>query len=51
MHFSTLNILIFFEKQEFFDLWPVLLGEVPPYSGPRTPDGRVSDSHISYSLT
>lgn len=22
-------------------MWPVLMGEVPPYSGPRTPDGRV----------
>ncbi|XP_069482484.1 rod cGMP-specific 3',5'-cyclic phosphodiesterase subunit beta isoform X2 [Ambystoma mexicanum] len=21
-------------------MWPVLMGEVPPYSGPRTPDGR-----------
>ncbi|XP_060905119.1 rod cGMP-specific 3',5'-cyclic phosphodiesterase subunit alpha [Labrus mixtus] len=26
--------------QEFFDLWPVLMGEVPPYDGPKTPDGR-----------
>ncbi|KAF3838887.1 hypothetical protein F7725_010655 [Dissostichus mawsoni] len=25
---------------EFFDLWPVLMGEVPPYDGPKTPDGR-----------
>uniref|UniRef100_A0A672PBV2 Phosphodiesterase n=1 Tax=Sinocyclocheilus grahami TaxID=75366 RepID=A0A672PBV2_SINGR len=25
---------------EFFDLWPILMGEVPPYSGPKTPDGR-----------
>ncbi|CAM4675689.1 rod cGMP-specific 3',5'-cyclic phosphodiesterase subunit beta [Lepidochelys kempii] len=28
------------KQKEFFDLWPVLMGEVPPYSGPRTPDGR-----------
>lgn len=27
--------------QEFFDLWPILMGEVPPYDGPKTPDGRV----------
>lgn len=47
MHFSTLNILLSSETQEFFDLWPVLLGEVPPYSGPRTPDGRVSDDQLS----
>uniref|UniRef100_A0A671LLE4 Phosphodiesterase 6A, cGMP-specific, rod, alpha n=1 Tax=Sinocyclocheilus anshuiensis TaxID=1608454 RepID=A0A671LLE4_9TELE len=25
---------------EFFDLWPILMGKVPPYSGPKTPDGR-----------
>ncbi|KAJ0002505.1 hypothetical protein NQD34_007654 [Periophthalmus magnuspinnatus] len=25
---------------EFFDLWPILMGEVPPYDGPKTPDGR-----------
>lgn len=23
-------------------MWPVLMGEAQPYSGPRTPDGRVS---------
>ncbi|KAJ6657121.1 hypothetical protein lerEdw1_002867 [Lerista edwardsae] len=28
------------KKKEFFDLWPVLMGEAEPYSGPRTPDGR-----------
>lgn len=28
--------------QEFYDEWPVKLGDVPPYSGPKTPDGRVS---------
>lgn len=27
--------------QEFFDIWPVLMGEQAPYSGPVTPDGRV----------
>lgn len=30
-----------FFLQEFFDQWPVLMGEVPPYAGPKTPDGRV----------
>jgi hypothetical protein len=29
--------------QEFYDEWPVKLGDVPPYSGPKTPDGRVKD--------
>ncbi|GCC26171.1 rod cGMP-specific 3',5'-cyclic phosphodiesterase subunit alpha [Chiloscyllium punctatum] len=28
------------KEKEFFDLWPVQMGEVPPYDGPRTPDGR-----------
>lgn len=28
--------------QEFYDEWPVKLGEVEPYKGPKTPDGRVS---------
>ncbi|TNN53685.1 Rod cGMP-specific 3',5'-cyclic phosphodiesterase subunit beta [Liparis tanakae] len=28
------------KTKEFFDLWPVLMGEVPPYDGPKTPDGR-----------
>lgn len=33
---------LLFSAQEFFDVWPVLMGEAQPYSGPRTPDGRVS---------
>lgn len=28
--------------QEFYDTWPIKLGEVEPYKGPKTPDGRVS---------
>nr|ARF06950.1 cone cGMP-specific 3',5'-cyclic phosphodiesterase subunit alpha' [Aptychotrema rostrata] len=28
------------KQKEFFDEWPILLGEVPPYKGPKTPDGR-----------
>ncbi|XP_067829290.1 rod cGMP-specific 3',5'-cyclic phosphodiesterase subunit beta-like [Heptranchias perlo] len=28
------------KQKEFFDLWPEQMGEVPPYQGPRTPDGR-----------
>ncbi|XP_019513646.1 PREDICTED: rod cGMP-specific 3',5'-cyclic phosphodiesterase subunit beta [Hipposideros armiger] len=28
------------KEKEFFDVWPVLMGEAQPYSGPRTPDGR-----------
>lgn len=28
--------------QEFYDEWPIKLGEVEPYKGPKTPDGRVN---------
>ncbi|XP_067858856.1 cone cGMP-specific 3',5'-cyclic phosphodiesterase subunit alpha' isoform X2 [Heptranchias perlo] len=28
------------KQKEFFDEWPILLGEVPPYKGPKTLDGR-----------
>ncbi|XP_059803558.1 cone cGMP-specific 3',5'-cyclic phosphodiesterase subunit alpha' isoform X3 [Hypanus sabinus] len=28
------------KQKEFFDEWPILMGEVPPYKGPKTPDGR-----------
>lgn len=44
-----------FLHQEFFDEWPIKLGEQEPYKGPKTPDGRVSPtlglllSHYSYS--
>ncbi|KAK2848772.1 hypothetical protein Q5P01_008606 [Channa striata] len=27
-------------RHEFFDMWPILMGEVAPYDGPKTPDGR-----------
>uniref|UniRef100_A0A8B9N8K2 Phosphodiesterase n=1 Tax=Accipiter nisus TaxID=211598 RepID=A0A8B9N8K2_9AVES len=36
----SVGLLDMTKQKEFFDLWPVQLGEVPPYSGPRTPDGR-----------
>lgn len=36
-----LNFVPLLLWQEFFDVWPVLMGEQPPYSGPVTPDGRV----------
>lgn len=36
----SVGLLDMTKTKEFFDLWPVLMGEVPPYSGPRTPDGR-----------
>ncbi|XP_035870608.1 rod cGMP-specific 3',5'-cyclic phosphodiesterase subunit alpha isoform X3 [Phyllostomus discolor] len=36
----SVGLLDMTKQKEFFDVWPVLMGEVPPYSGPRTPDGR-----------
>ncbi|XP_066468722.1 rod cGMP-specific 3',5'-cyclic phosphodiesterase subunit beta [Tiliqua scincoides] len=36
----SVGLLDMSKKREFFDLWPVLMGEAQPYSGPRTPDGR-----------
>ncbi|KAF3828437.1 hypothetical protein GH733_004891 [Mirounga leonina] len=39
-HLSYLHNCETRRGQEFFDVWPVLMGEAPPYSGPRTPDGR-----------
>uniref|UniRef100_A0A6I8T1J6 Phosphodiesterase n=1 Tax=Xenopus tropicalis TaxID=8364 RepID=A0A6I8T1J6_XENTR len=38
----SVGLLDMTKEKEFFDVWPVLMGEVPPYTGPRTPDGRVS---------
>ncbi|XP_063818150.1 cone cGMP-specific 3',5'-cyclic phosphodiesterase subunit alpha' [Pseudophryne corroboree] len=28
------------KEKEFYEEWPIKLGEVPPYKGPKTPDGR-----------
>ncbi|XP_016148752.1 rod cGMP-specific 3',5'-cyclic phosphodiesterase subunit alpha-like [Sinocyclocheilus grahami] len=36
----SVGLLDMTKTKEFFDLWPILMGEVPPYSGPKTPDGR-----------
>ncbi|KAF7654578.1 hypothetical protein LDENG_00067730, partial [Lucifuga dentata] len=36
----SVGLLDMTKTKEFFDLWPVLMGEVPPYNGPKTPDGR-----------
>lgn len=37
--------------QEFYDEWPIKLGEVEPYKGPKTPDGRVSRHVSSVQIT
>uniref|UniRef100_A0A4W3IZN7 Phosphodiesterase n=1 Tax=Callorhinchus milii TaxID=7868 RepID=A0A4W3IZN7_CALMI len=36
----SVGLLDMTKEKEFFDLWPEQMGEVPPYQGPRTPDGR-----------
>ncbi|XP_077479251.1 rod cGMP-specific 3',5'-cyclic phosphodiesterase subunit beta [Stigmatopora argus] len=36
----SVGLLDMTKDKEFFDVWPVLMGEQPPYSGPLTPDGR-----------
>ncbi|KAM3874349.1 rod cGMP-specific 3',5'-cyclic phosphodiesterase subunit beta-like [Diretmus argenteus] len=36
----SVGLLDMTKEKEFFDIWPVLMGEAPAYSGPRTPDGR-----------
>ncbi|TRY97451.1 hypothetical protein DNTS_008196 [Danionella cerebrum] len=36
----SVGLLDMTKTKEFFDLWPILMGEVAPYSGPKTPDGR-----------
>ncbi|XP_037122438.1 rod cGMP-specific 3',5'-cyclic phosphodiesterase subunit beta [Syngnathus acus] len=36
----SVGLLDMTKDKEFFDVWPVLMGEQPPYAGPLTPDGR-----------
>lgn len=36
----SVGLLDMTKEKEFFDIWPVLMGEQQPYSGPVTPDGR-----------
>ncbi|KAM5338005.1 rod cGMP-specific 3',5'-cyclic phosphodiesterase subunit beta isoform 1-T1 [Glossophaga mutica] len=36
----SVGLLDMTKEREFFDVWPILMGEAQPYSGPRTPDGR-----------
>lgn len=38
--FPFANACVLF-SQEFYDEWPIRLGEAEPYKGPKTPDGRV----------
>ncbi|XP_042545617.1 cone cGMP-specific 3',5'-cyclic phosphodiesterase subunit alpha' isoform X1 [Dipodomys spectabilis] len=36
----SIGLLDMTKEKEFYDEWPVKLGEVAPYKGPKTPDGR-----------
>ncbi|MFT7815322.1 rod cGMP-specific 3',5'-cyclic phosphodiesterase subunit beta-like isoform X1 [Arapaima gigas] len=36
----SVGLLDMTKEKEFFDVWPVLMGEQAPYKGPVTPDGR-----------
>ncbi|KFO29921.1 Cone cGMP-specific 3',5'-cyclic phosphodiesterase subunit alpha' [Fukomys damarensis] len=36
----SIGLLDMTKEKEFFDEWPIKLGEVEPYKGPKTPDGR-----------
>ncbi|XP_076980506.1 cone cGMP-specific 3',5'-cyclic phosphodiesterase subunit alpha' [Tamandua tetradactyla] len=36
----SIGLLAMTKEKEFYDEWPVKLGEVEPYKGPKTPDGR-----------
>ncbi|KAL8187128.1 UNVERIFIED_CONTAM: Cone cGMP-specific 3',5'-cyclic phosphodiesterase subunit alpha' [Gekko kuhli] len=37
----SVGLLDMTKEKEFYDEWPVKLGEVEPYKGPKTPDGRI----------
>uniref|UniRef100_A0A8C8E1H6 Phosphodiesterase n=1 Tax=Oryzias sinensis TaxID=183150 RepID=A0A8C8E1H6_9TELE len=36
----SVGLLDMTKTKEFFDMWPILMGEAAPYDGPKTPDGR-----------
>uniref|UniRef100_A0AAY4D658 Phosphodiesterase n=1 Tax=Denticeps clupeoides TaxID=299321 RepID=A0AAY4D658_9TELE len=36
----SLGLLDMIKEKEFYDEWPIKLGEQEPYKGPKTPDGR-----------
>ncbi|ELK00900.1 Cone cGMP-specific 3',5'-cyclic phosphodiesterase subunit alpha' [Pteropus alecto] len=37
----SIGLLDMTKEKEFYDEWPIKLGEVEPYKGPKTPDGRI----------
>ncbi|XP_026566297.1 cone cGMP-specific 3',5'-cyclic phosphodiesterase subunit alpha' isoform X2 [Pseudonaja textilis] len=36
----SIGLLDMTKEKEFYDEWPIKLGEAEPYKGPKTPDGR-----------
>ncbi|XP_017339887.1 cone cGMP-specific 3',5'-cyclic phosphodiesterase subunit alpha' [Ictalurus punctatus] len=36
----SVGLLDMTKEREFYDEWPIKLGDVEPYKGPKTPDGR-----------
>nr|XP_012310217.1 cone cGMP-specific 3',5'-cyclic phosphodiesterase subunit alpha' isoform X2 [Aotus nancymaae] len=36
----SIGLLDMTKEKEFYDEWPIKLGDVEPYKGPKTPDGR-----------
>uniref|UniRef100_A0A8D0AMB4 Phosphodiesterase n=1 Tax=Sander lucioperca TaxID=283035 RepID=A0A8D0AMB4_SANLU len=47
----SVGLLDMTKEKEFFDIWPVLMGDQAPYSGPVTPDGRFGHNLCSCLLT
>uniref|UniRef100_A0A672RLJ1 Phosphodiesterase n=1 Tax=Sinocyclocheilus grahami TaxID=75366 RepID=A0A672RLJ1_SINGR len=39
----SVGLLDMTKEKEFYDEWPIKLGDVEPYKGPKTPDGRVTN--------
>ncbi|KAG2463399.1 PDE6C phosphodiesterase, partial [Polypterus senegalus] len=37
----SVGLLDMTKEKEFYDEWPIKLGEAEPYKGPKTPDGRI----------
>ncbi|MBN3312293.1 PDE6C phosphodiesterase, partial [Atractosteus spatula] len=48
----SVGLLDMTKEKEFYDEWPIKLGEAEPYKGPKTPDGRVVNFYkiIDYIL-
>ncbi|TDH01317.1 hypothetical protein EPR50_G00178850 [Perca flavescens] len=45
----SVGLLDMTKEREFFDEWPIKLGEQEPYKGPKTPDGRALTQFLGWS--